>query len=60
MQAETTKGLAHAIHTGVLDLENALTHPDDSSVVAEPTKLWGDGRWIAEMFLMFAMHRLDV
>jgi len=59
-KAKTIKGLAHAIHTGALDLENALTHPDDSAVVAELTKLWGIGRWTAEMFLMFTMHRLDV
>lgn len=59
-KAKTIKGLAHAVHTGVLDLEQALTHPDDSAVVAELTKLWGIGRWTAEMFLMFTMHRLDV
>ena len=59
-KAKTIKGLAHAIHTGALDLEKALTHPDDSAVVAELTKLWGIGRWTAEMFLMFTMHRLDV
>ncbi len=59
-KTKTIKGLAHAIHTGVLDLEQALTHPDDSAVVAELTKLWGIGRWTAEMFLMFTMHRLDV
>lgn len=59
-KTKTIKGLAHAVHTGVLDLEKALTHPDDSAVVAELTKLWGIGRWTAEMFLMFTMHRLDV
>lgn len=59
-KTKTIKGLAHAIHTGALDLERALTHPDDSAVVAELTKLWGIGRWTAEMFLMFTMHRLDV
>ena len=59
-KTKTIKGLAHAIHTGALDLEKALTHPDDSAVVAELTKLWGIGRWTAEMFLMFTMHRLDV
>ncbi len=59
-KAKTIKGLAHAIHTGALDLEQALTHPDDSAVVAQLTKLWGIGRWTAEMFLMFTMHRLDV
>jgi len=59
-KTKTVKGIADAIHTGVLDLDEALTHPDDSAVVAELTKLWGVGRWTAEMFLMFTMHRLDV
>jgi len=59
-KAKTIKGLAHTVHAGVLDLEKALTHPDDSAVVAELSELWGIGRWTAEMFLMFTMHRLDV
>lgn len=59
-KTKTVKGIADAIHTGVLDLDEALTHPDDSAVVAELTKLWGVGRWTAEMFLIFTMHRLDV
>ena len=59
-KTKTVKGIADAIHTGVLDLDQALTHPDDSAVVAQLTKLWGVGRWTAEMFLMFTMHRLDV
>ena len=44
-KTKTVKGIADAIHTGVLDLDEALTHPDDSAVVAELTKLWGVGRW---------------
>lgn len=59
-KTRTIKGLAHAVHDGVLDLERTLTHPEDSAIVAELTKLWGIGRWTAEMFLMFTMHRLDV
>ncbi|MFM8514774.1 MAG: DNA-3-methyladenine glycosylase family protein [Actinomycetota bacterium] len=59
-KTRTIKGLAHAVHEGVLDLEKTLTHPEDSTIVAELTKLWGIGRWTAEMFLMFTMHRLDV
>jgi DNA-3-methyladenine glycosylase II len=59
-KTRTIKGLAHAVHDGALDLEKALTHPEDSAIVAELTKLWGIGRWTAEMFLMFTMHRLDV
>ena len=32
----------------------------DHHVVDELTKLWGIGRWTAEMFLMFTLYRLDV
>ena len=28
--------------------------------MTELTKLWGIGRWTAEMFLMFTLHRLDI
>jgi DNA-3-methyladenine glycosylase II len=59
-KTRTIKGLAHAVHTGIIDLEHAATHPEDSMIVAELTKLWGIGRWTAEMFLMFTLHRLDV
>ena len=59
-KTKTIKGLAHAVHTGILDLEHAAKHPEDTAIVAELTKLWGIGRWTAEMFLMFTLHRLDV
>ncbi|MDA2987870.1 MAG: hypothetical protein O2815_02205 [Actinomycetota bacterium] len=59
-KTKTIKGLAHAVHTGILDLEHAAQHPEDTMIVAELTKLWGIGRWTAEMFLMFTLHRLDV
>lgn len=59
-KTRTIKGLAHAVHEGALDLERTLTHPEDSAIVAELTTMWGIGRWTAEMFLMFTMHRLDV
>ena len=36
-KAKTIEELAHAIHAGVLDLEKALTHLDDSAVMAELT-----------------------
>lgn len=33
---------------------------DDAAVIAELTKLYGIGRWTAEMFLMFSLARPDV
>jgi DNA-3-methyladenine glycosylase II len=40
-----------------LDLLDAM---DDEAVIAELTKVKGIGRWTAEMFLMFRLHRPDV
>jgi DNA-3-methyladenine glycosylase II len=40
-----------------LDAVDAL---DDESVIAALTKVKGIGRWTAEMFLMFRLHRPDV
>ena len=43
--------------TVVLDAVDAL---DDEGVVAALTQVKGIGRWTAEMFLMFRLHRPDV
>jgi DNA-3-methyladenine glycosylase II len=59
-KTRTIKELAHAIHSGNLDLQVAADHEDDHTIAAELTKFWGIGRWTAEMFLMFTLHRLDV
>ena len=40
-----------------LDSLDAL---DDEAVIAELTRIKGIGRWTAEMFLMFRLHRPDV
>ena len=45
--------------TGTLDLEAIETLPDDE-VIAKLTQVKGIGRWSAEMFLMFRLHRPDV
>jgi DNA-3-methyladenine glycosylase II len=51
LSARTRGGEVH------LDALGAL---DDDGVVAELTKVKGIGRWTAEMFLMFRLHRPDV
>jgi len=56
----TVRGLAAALHSGELDLDRAIASPDHSRVRDELTALWGIGRWTAEMFEMFTLHRLDV
>jgi DNA-3-methyladenine glycosylase II len=45
--------------TGVVPLE-ALDAMNDEEVIASLTKVKGIGRWSAEMFLMFRLHRPDV
>lgn len=59
-KTRTIKGLAEAVHSGDLDLDAAAAHSEDQHIVTELTRLWGIGRWTAEMFLMFTLHRLDV
>jgi DNA-3-methyladenine glycosylase II len=39
---------------------DALDALDDESVIAALTRVKGVGRWTAEMFLMFRLHRPDV
>jgi DNA-3-methyladenine glycosylase II len=39
---------------------HALDALDDEAVIAELTRVKGIGRWTAEMFLMFRLHRPDV
>jgi DNA-3-methyladenine glycosylase II len=39
---------------------DALARMSDDDVIAELTKIKGVGRWTAEMFLMFRLHRPDV
>ncbi len=56
----TLRGLAGALHGGELDLVAAVASEDESMVRTELTALWGIGRWTAEMFEMFTLHRLDV
>lgn len=59
-KTRTIHGLATASVHGELDLDALVVHEDNHHVVTELTKLWGIGRWTAEMFLMFTLHRLDV
>ena len=57
-KTRTIKEMAQAWHVNEYD----FTDPSlsDHEIVEELTKLWGIGRWTAEMFLMFTLHRLDV
>lgn len=59
-KVRTIQEMSVAINSGALDLEALEAHADDDVIVAELSKLWGIGRWTAEMFLMFKLYRLDV
>ena len=53
------RGLCGRILDGSLKLE-ALASLTDDEVIAALTSVKGIGRWTAEMFLMFRLHRPDV
>jgi len=65
-----TAGLSGAKARALLDLADRVARGDlalagigrrsDDEVVAELTRVWGIGRWTAEMFLLFQLGRLDV
>jgi len=53
------RDLVERIQGGALSLD-ALDVMSDDEVIAALTKVKGIGRWSAEMFLMFRLHRPDV
>jgi DNA-3-methyladenine glycosylase II len=58
-KAAYTRDLATRVRDGVLRLDG-LDALDDEAVIAMLTTVKGIGRWTAEMFLMFRLHRPDV
>lgn len=53
------KDLAHKLSTGEVTLDN-LDSLDNESIITELTKVSGIGRWTAEMFLLFTLHRENI
>ena len=53
------RDLVERIQSGALPLD-ALDVMSDEEVIASLTQVKGIGRWSAEMFLMFRLHRPDV
>ena len=51
--------LAAKVHDRTVDLE-AIVCLDDDAIVEELVQVKGIGRWTVEMFLIFALNRLDV
>lgn len=56
---KTLKELSNAILSGELKLTDMRTLPEEEAI-AELSRIWGIGRWTAEMFLMFALDREDI
>lgn len=59
-KVRTIQEMGLAVLSGELDLEALDDHEHNDLIVDELTKLWGIGRWTAEMFMMFKLYRLDV
>ena len=59
MKVSFVRDLARRIGDGSLRLD-ALDQMTDEEVIAALTEVRGIGRWTAEMFLMFRLHRPDV
>jgi DNA-3-methyladenine glycosylase II len=53
------RDLCRHVQDGTLDLAHIEDLPDEE-VIARLTQVKGIGRWSAEMFLMFRLHRPDV
>ncbi len=53
------RDLCDKVQCGALDLD-ALPHLEDEDAIRAITQVKGLGRWSAEMFLMFRLHRPDV
>jgi DNA-3-methyladenine glycosylase II len=53
------RDVCERVSVGTLDLDR-LESMGDEEVVASLTQVKGIGRWTAEMFLMFRLHRPDV
>ena len=59
MKVSFVRDLARRVHDGSLKL-HAFDEMTDDAVIASLTEVKGIGRWTAEMFLMFRLHRPDV
>ncbi|MBY0524369.1 MAG: DNA-3-methyladenine glycosylase [Gemmataceae bacterium] len=58
-KARSLRDLAEKVHTGIVPLDE-LHEFDDEKVIELLVPVRGIGRWTAQMFLIFALGRLDV
>lgn len=58
-KARWLRALAEQVHSGEFSFAR-LRRMDDASAIEALDALPGIGRWTAEMYLIFALHRLDI
>jgi DNA-3-methyladenine glycosylase II len=58
-KARWLRAIAEQVQSGVFSFAK-LRRMDDEAAIEALDALPGIGRWTAEMYLMFAMHRLDI
>ncbi len=58
-KSKSLKELAGAVMRGDVDFKKLAKMPEEEAI-ASLSKIWGIGRWTAEMFLMFALEREDI
>ncbi|PWR22057.1 DNA-3-methyladenine glycosylase family protein [Zavarzinia compransoris] len=58
-KARYIRALAESVASGTLDLDRVDGLPD-AEAIAELTAVKGIGRWTAEIYLMFALGRMDL
>jgi DNA-3-methyladenine glycosylase II len=58
-KTQALRDLASKVHGGDVPLDQ-LHQMDDEEVIDNLVQIRGIGRWTAEMFLIFSLHRLDV
>lgn len=58
-KTKSLKELAKAVKTGSVDFEVLERIPEEEAITTL-SRVWGIGRWTAEMFLMFALERPDI
>jgi DNA-3-methyladenine glycosylase II len=58
-KSASLRDLSEKVLSGLVDLEALSTMPDED-VISSLVRVRGIGRWSAQMFLMFRLHRPDV
>jgi DNA-3-methyladenine glycosylase II len=58
-KSKSLKSLARAVTDGSVDFRKLKKMPEEDAI-ASLSRVWGIGRWTAEMFLLFALGREDI